>query len=167
MTRQDDKDAAAQTADATKAAPRKTKRRAKCARRAKLPEEKAKGQGVKTPRSASPSSSELRQSRPVRAVAKYLRFSAQKGRLVVDQIRGKKRARRGNGAGIQRPRRRARDHEGAQERRRQRGEQPRHACRRALRAARHSSTRARRSSAGSPVPVVAPTASTSARATSR
>ena len=30
------------------------------------------------------------ESRPVRAVAKYLRFSAQKGRLVVDQIRGKK-----------------------------------------------------------------------------
>lgn len=29
------------------------------------------------------------ESRPVRAVAKYLRFSAQKGRLVVDQIRGK------------------------------------------------------------------------------
>ena len=27
--------------------------------------------------------------RPVRAVAKYLRFSAQKGRLVVDQVRGK------------------------------------------------------------------------------
>jgi large subunit ribosomal protein L22 len=30
------------------------------------------------------------EARPVRAVAKYLRFSAQKGRLVVDQIRGKK-----------------------------------------------------------------------------
>lgn len=29
-------------------------------------------------------------STPVRAVAKYLRFSAQKGRLVVDQIRGKR-----------------------------------------------------------------------------
>lgn len=29
------------------------------------------------------------EARPVRAVAKYLRFSAQKGRLVVDQIRGK------------------------------------------------------------------------------
>lgn len=29
------------------------------------------------------------ESRPVRAVAKYLRFSAQKGRLVVDQIRGR------------------------------------------------------------------------------
>lgn len=30
------------------------------------------------------------ESRPVRAVARYLRFSAQKGRLVVDQIRGKR-----------------------------------------------------------------------------
>lgn len=30
------------------------------------------------------------ESRPVRAVAKYLRFSAQKGRLVVDQIRGRR-----------------------------------------------------------------------------
>jgi large subunit ribosomal protein L22 len=29
-------------------------------------------------------------AQPVRAVAKYLRFSAQKGRLVVDQIRGKR-----------------------------------------------------------------------------
>jgi large subunit ribosomal protein L22 len=32
---------------------------------------------------------EAGESRPVRAVAKYLRFSAQKGRLVVDQVRGK------------------------------------------------------------------------------
>lgn len=30
------------------------------------------------------------ESRPVRAVAKYLRFSAQKGRLVVDLVRGKR-----------------------------------------------------------------------------
>lgn len=30
------------------------------------------------------------ESRPVRAVAKYLRFSAQKGRLVADQIRGRR-----------------------------------------------------------------------------
>lgn len=46
------------------------------------PEEKAKAS-----KAAARSEAE---SRPVRAVAKYLRFSAQKGRLVVDQIRGKK-----------------------------------------------------------------------------
>lgn len=45
------------------------------------PEEKAKATKAEA-RSAA-------ESRPVRAVAKYLRFSAQKGRLVVDQIRGK------------------------------------------------------------------------------
>ena len=49
---------------------------------AATPEEKAKA--AKAEASASI------ESRPVRSVAKYLRFSAQKGRLVVDQIRGKK-----------------------------------------------------------------------------
>jgi large subunit ribosomal protein L22 len=49
---------------------------------AATPEEKAKAAKVETRQSG--------ESRPVRAVAKYLRFSAQKGRLVVDQIRGKK-----------------------------------------------------------------------------
>jgi large subunit ribosomal protein L22 len=50
---------------------------------AATPEEKAKATKAKTKASAP-------ESRPVRAVAKYLRFSAQKGRIVVDQIRGKK-----------------------------------------------------------------------------
>ena len=45
------------------------------------PEEKAKAAKAEAATST--------ESRPVRAVAKYLRFSAQKGRLVVDQIRGK------------------------------------------------------------------------------
>jgi large subunit ribosomal protein L22 len=49
---------------------------------AATPEEKAKAAKAETRESG--------ESRPVRAVAKYLRFSAQKGRLVVDQIRGKK-----------------------------------------------------------------------------
>lgn len=49
---------------------------------AATPEEKAKAQ-----RNERTSNGE---SRPVRAVAKYLRFSAPKGRLVVDLIRGKK-----------------------------------------------------------------------------
>lgn len=49
---------------------------------AATPEEKAK--------EAKASSRENATSRPVRAVTKYLRFSAQKGRLVVDQIRGKR-----------------------------------------------------------------------------
>ena len=48
---------------------------------AATPEEKAKATKAEA-RSTT-------DSRPVRAVAKYLRFSAQKGRLVVDQIRGK------------------------------------------------------------------------------
>jgi large subunit ribosomal protein L22 len=48
---------------------------------AATPEEKA--------RAAKDSERASGESRPVRAVAKYLRFSAQKGRLVVDQIRGK------------------------------------------------------------------------------
>jgi large subunit ribosomal protein L22 len=48
---------------------------------ATTPEEKAKATKAAT-RSTG-------ESRPVRATAKYLRFSAQKGRLVVDQIRGK------------------------------------------------------------------------------
>jgi len=48
---------------------------------AATPEEKAKAA-----KAAAATSGE---SRPVRAVAKYLRFSAQKGRLVVDLIRGK------------------------------------------------------------------------------
>ncbi len=48
---------------------------------ATTPEEKAKAT-----KSATKATTE---SRPVRATAKYLRFSAQKGRLVVDQIRGK------------------------------------------------------------------------------
>lgn len=46
---------------------------------AATPEEKAKATKADAPM----------ESRPVRAVAKYLRFSAQKGRLVVDQVRGK------------------------------------------------------------------------------
>lgn len=45
------------------------------------PEEKAKANRAEAVASG--------ESRSVRAVAKYLRFSAQKGRLVVDQIRGK------------------------------------------------------------------------------
>ena len=45
------------------------------------PEEKAKA--------AKAEAASTGESRPVRAVAKYLRFSAQKGRLVVDQVRGK------------------------------------------------------------------------------
>ncbi len=49
---------------------------------ATTPEEKAKATKAEAKASA--------ESRPVRAVAKYLRFSAQKGRLVVDQIRGKR-----------------------------------------------------------------------------
>jgi large subunit ribosomal protein L22 len=49
---------------------------------AATPEEKAKATKAEARTSG--------ESRPVRAVAKYLRFSAQKGRLVVDQIRGKK-----------------------------------------------------------------------------
>ncbi len=49
---------------------------------AATPEEKAKATKAKA--------REQVDGRPVRAVAKYLRFSAQKGRLVVDQIRGKK-----------------------------------------------------------------------------
>lgn len=49
---------------------------------APTPEEKAKATKAEARTSG--------ESRPVRAVAKYLRFSAQKGRLVVDQIRGKK-----------------------------------------------------------------------------
>jgi large subunit ribosomal protein L22 len=49
---------------------------------ATTPEEQAKAAKADT-RAAG-------ESRPVRAVAKYLRFSAQKGRLVVDQIRGKR-----------------------------------------------------------------------------
>jgi large subunit ribosomal protein L22 len=48
---------------------------------AATPEEKAKAQR---------SERTVGESRPVRAVAKYLRFSAPKGRLVVDLIRGKK-----------------------------------------------------------------------------
>ncbi|MCW2960446.1 MAG: ribosomal protein [Thermoleophilia bacterium] len=50
---------------------------------AATPEEKAQARKAEAKASAP-------ESRPVRAVAKYLRFSAQKGRLVVDQIRGKK-----------------------------------------------------------------------------
>lgn len=49
---------------------------------APTPEEKARATKAEARNSG--------ESRPVRAVAKYLRFSAQKGRLVVDQIRGKK-----------------------------------------------------------------------------
>jgi large subunit ribosomal protein L22 len=48
---------------------------------APTPEEKAKATKAEAKSTG--------ESRPVRAVAKYLRFSAQKGRLVVDQIRGK------------------------------------------------------------------------------
>jgi large subunit ribosomal protein L22 len=51
---------------------------------AATPEEQAKA------RKAAAKADATSESRPVRAVAKYLRFSAQKGRLVVDQIRGKK-----------------------------------------------------------------------------
>ena len=47
---------------------------------AATPEQKAKEQKA--------AKREARESFPVRAVAKYLRFSAQKGRLVVDPIRG-------------------------------------------------------------------------------
>lgn len=48
---------------------------------AATPEERAK---------ATKADARTTDSRPVRAVAKYLRFSAQKGRLVVDQVRGKR-----------------------------------------------------------------------------
>lgn len=49
---------------------------------ASTPEEKAKAAATEARANG--------ESRPVRAVAKYLRFSAQKGRLVVDQVRGKR-----------------------------------------------------------------------------
>jgi large subunit ribosomal protein L22 len=64
-------------ADAPKAEPKAEPKAA-----AATPEEKAKAAKAEARSEA--------ESRPVRAVAKYLRFSAQKGRLVVDQIRGKK-----------------------------------------------------------------------------
>lgn len=53
---------------------------------AKTPEELA-AEARAASRAARSAGSE--EGRPVRAVAKYLRFSARKGRLVVDQIRGK------------------------------------------------------------------------------
>lgn len=53
---------------------------------APTPEQKAAAQ--KSEARAQRSSGAV-ESRPTKAIAKYLRFSAQKGRLVVDQIRGK------------------------------------------------------------------------------
>jgi large subunit ribosomal protein L22 len=72
------------TEDKPKAATKKpaAKKAAEPKVEAATPEEKAKAAKAETRESG--------ESRPVRAVAKYLRFSAQKGRLVVDQIRGKK-----------------------------------------------------------------------------
>ena len=62
---------------------KKTTDEPKATKAAATPEEMAKATKAEAKASAP-------ESRPVRAVAKYLRFSAQKGRLVVDQIRGKK-----------------------------------------------------------------------------
>jgi large subunit ribosomal protein L22 len=83
---------AAEKAAPKKAAPKKAaakpaaKKADKPAADAKTPEEKAAE--TKAAARSARTSGEV-EARPVRAVAKYLRFSAQKGRLVVDQIRGK------------------------------------------------------------------------------
>jgi large subunit ribosomal protein L22 len=75
---------ATDTADAP--AKPKAKKAAKKDAAAQTPEERAAAE--REAAKAARRSGDI-ESQPVRAVAKYLRFSAQKGRLVVDQIRGK------------------------------------------------------------------------------
>lgn len=72
------------------AKPKADKPKADAAPKAESKPKAAKAKATKDDAKATEApAADTAEARPVRAVAKYLRFSAQKGRLVVDQIRGK------------------------------------------------------------------------------